>query len=149
MVYTKCRGSDIPKIAALDAACFSDAWSEKSIADLVASDSVVCFVAKEDDELFGYIIVRIIAPEGELYRIAVDKSKRGRGVGYKLIKNTVDYLDGEGLETLFLEVRSQNIPAIALYSSYGFKGIGQRRNYYKDPSDDAIIMLYQKRTDLI
>ncbi len=149
MVYSKCHGTDIPEIAALEKECFSDAWSEKSIADLVASESVVCLVAKDNNELCGYIIVRIIAPEGELYRIAVKEDKRGRGVGYRLIKNALDYLEPEGLETLFLEVRGQNTAALALYSSLGFCEIGKRRNYYKDPTDDAVIMLYQKRRDLV
>jgi ribosomal-protein-alanine N-acetyltransferase len=149
MTYDRCTAADISKIARLEKESFSDPWSEKSIADLVASDSVVSFVAKDGDELFGYIIVRIIAPEGELYRIAVDKSMRQRGIGYKLIKNTVDHLLPLGLETLFLEVRSQNEAAISLYKSYGFTQIGLRRNYYKDPTDDAIIMLWQNRTDLV
>ena len=48
---------------------------------------------------------------------------------------------GNGLETLFLEVRSKNTPAIKLYNSLSFKKISERKNYYKDPVDDALIMM--------
>ena len=49
---------------------------------------------------------------------------------------------------LFLEVRSRNVPAIKLYTAYGFKEIGIRKNYYKDPQDDAIVMLRANSVDM-
>ena len=55
---------------------------------------------------------------------------------------------GRGLETVFLEVRSRNTAAINLYTAYGFKRVGVRKGYYKNPDDDAVIMLKAHPDDL-
>lgn len=101
----------------------------------------MCFVAKRGNMTLGYIIGRLIAPEGEIYRIATHPDHRGRGIGYRLLSYALKTERGRGLETTFLEVRSKNEPAKALYRAYGFKEIGVRRGYYKNPDDDAIIMI--------
>ena len=90
-----------------------------------------------------------IAPEGEIYRVAVDEAYRRRGVAYRLLDYAVKTSRGRGLESLFLEVREQNIPAKNLYKSYGFREVGIRKNYYKNPSDNAVIMLHCHSMDLI
>ena len=106
----------------------------------------MCFVATEGDELVAYVIGRLIAPEGEIYRVAVTPKKRQRGIGYRLLDYSVKTSRGKGLESIFLEVRSRNIPAIKLYTAYGFTRAGYRKNYYKNPDDDAIIMLKSSET---
>ena len=103
------------------------------------------FVATEDSgEPIAYLLGRIIAPEGEIYRIAVREDKRQRGIGYRLLSYSLKTERGRGLETVFLEVRSKNAAAIALYRAYGFTDIGIRKNYYKNPNDDAIVMILGK-----
>ena len=93
-------------------------------------------------------LIRVVrSPEGEISRIATVPEKRGRGIAYRLLDYAVKCERGHGLETLFLEVRSQNAPACALYRSYGFREMGIRKNYYKNPTDDAVIMLKQSRAD--
>ena len=89
-----------------------------------------------------------IAPEAEIYRIAVLPEERERGVGYRLLDFATKTERGRGLETVFLEVRSQNVAAIRLYSSYGFEKVGFRKGYYKNPDDDAIVMLKSHPDDL-
>ena len=100
----------------------------------------MCFTALEDGEPIAYIIGRKIPPEGEIYRIAVREDKRQRGIGYRILSYALKTERGSGVETVFLEVRSKNTPARALYLAYGFKEIGLRRNYYQNPSDDAVVM---------
>lgn len=133
---------DVPKIHSLELASFSDPWSERDIFGTVCSEGGICFVAIEDDELIGYVLGRLIAPEGEIYRIAVREDKRKRGIGYRLLSYMMKTEKGRGLETVFLEVRSKNQAAHSLYLAYGFREIGVRKNYYQNPTDDAIIMLY-------
>jgi ribosomal-protein-alanine N-acetyltransferase len=108
----------------------------------------MCFTATENGEVIAYVIGRLIAPEGEIYRVAVAPHKRQRGIGYRLLDYAVKTSKGQGLERLFLEVRSRNIPAIRLYTAYGFKEIGVRKRYYKDPEDDAIVMLRAHSADM-
>ena len=141
--------ADAPKIAAAEEIIFPDAWSERDISSLICTAGAIAYVATDGDKLLGYIIGRLIPPEGEIYRIAVMPSHRRRGIAYRLLNYSVKTERGHGLECLFLEVRSKNIPARMLYRSYGFREMGTRRGYYKNPDDDAIIMLLAGRDDLI
>lgn len=108
----------------------------------------MCFVAVEGEDVRAYVLGRLIAPEGEIYRVAVLPEYRRRGYGYRLLDYAVKTSRGRGLESLFLEVRSHNIAATNLYLAYGFKKIGVRKNYYKNPDDDAIVMLKASKADM-
>ena len=102
----------------------------------------MCYVAKSDEgELLSYVIGKIIAPEGEIYRVATVPSARRRGIAYRLIDYALKTEKGHGLESVFLEVREKNVPARNLYKFYGFIEAGVRKNYYKDPPDNAIVMM--------
>ena len=132
---------DVAAIAEAEKEIFSDPWSEKDITAAISSEGSMCYSAIRDGRLAAYIIGRVIPPEGEIYRIATLPEYRRRGIAYRLLDYAVKTERGEGLESLFLEVREQNPSARALYSSYGFCEIGIRKNYYKNPSDNAILML--------
>ena len=149
MDFRRSNPFDAPKIARLEERCFPDPWSERDIQDLICTEGAMCFSAVDGDRLIAYVTGRIIAPEGEIYRVAVDPEYRQRGIGYRLLDYAAKCARGDGLEVLFLEVRSKNLPALALYRAYGFKKIGERRGYYKNPTDDAIVMLKANKQDLI
>ena len=140
--------SDAPEIAAAETIIFSDPWSERSVTDLISTEGAMCYTAREGDKVIAYILGRIIAPEGEIYRIATLPGYRKRGIAYRLLDYAYKTEKGRGLEVLFLEVRTQNAAARALYRAYGFTEAGVRKNYYKDPVDDAIIMLKAHPDDL-
>ena len=136
---------DAPAIAAAEELIFSDPWSERSITDLISTEGAMCYTAKDGDKVIAYVLGRIIAPEGEIYRIATLPEYRKRGIAYRLLDYAYKTEKGHGLEVLFLEVRTQNVAARALYRAYGFDEVGVRKNYYKDPVDDAIIMIRQEQ----
>ena len=148
MDFRRAIPADATGIAALEENIFSDAWSYRDVQDLICTEGGMCFSAVENGEVIAYVIGRLIAPEGEIYRVAVAPHKRQRGIGYRLLDYAVKTSKGQGLERLFLEVRSRNIPAIRLYTAYGFKEIGVRKRYYKDPEDDAIVMLRAHSADM-
>ena len=148
MDFRRSIPADATGIAALEEEIFSDAWSYRDIQDLICTEGGMCFTAIDGGEVIAYVIGRLIAPEGEIYRVAVAPHKRQRGIGYRLLDYAVKTSKGQGLERLFLEVRSRNIPARKLYTAYGFKEIGTRKNYYKDPQDDAIVMLRAHSMDM-
>ena len=141
MQIRRMESRDVKKIAEIETECFPDPYSERSINSILCTEGSMCFTALEGDTPIAYFIGRLIAPEGELYRIATSPQKRGRGIAYKLLDFAVKTARGEGLESLFLEVRASNIPAISLYSSYGFRAISKRKEYYRNPTEDAVIML--------
>ena len=148
MDFRRAIPADATGISELEDMIFNDAWSYRDIQDLICTEGGMCFCALDNGRVIAYVIGRLIAPEGEIYRIAVAPEKRQRGIGYRLLDYAVKTSKGQGLERLFLEVRSHNVPAISLYTAYGFKKIGVRKNYYKNPQDDAIIMLRANPCDL-
>ena len=134
--------ADAGEISEMEKDYFSDSWSQKDILSYICQRDGMCFVAAENGVPIGYVIGRLIPPEGEIYRVAVKEEKRGRGIGYRLLSYALKTERGRGLETVFLEVRSKNIPARRLYEAHGFKEINIRKNYYKNPDDDAVIMIF-------
>ena len=141
MDLRRARPDDATAIAEMEEQIFGDPFNQKDIFSYICSDTGMCFTATDESGVIGYIVGRKIPPEGEIYRIAVREDKRQRGIGYRLLSYALKTESGEGVETVFLEVRSKNEPARALYKAYGFKEISIRKNYYQNPADDAIIMV--------
>ena len=139
---------DATAIAEMEQNIFADPWGRKDIFSYICSDTGMCYTAIIDGEVVGYIIGRKIAPEGEIYRIAVREDKRQRGIGYRLLSYALKTELGHGVETVFLEVREKNLPARALYKAYGFKEISIRKNYYQNPADNAVVMIKDSRLSL-
>ena len=149
MEFRRSLPSDASAIAFLEREIFPDAWGEKDIISTISTEGAMCYTASRDGRLVAYILGRVIAPEGEIYRIAVAPEFRRRGIAYRLLDYAVKTERGRGLEVLFLEVREGNTPAIKLYEEYGFARVGIRKNYYQSPTENAIIMLKGSRIDLI
>lgn len=141
MEIRRAHPDDAGAISEMEKNIFNDPWSEKDIFSYICSSTGMCFTALEDGEPIAYIIGQKIAPEAEIYRIAVREDKRERGIGYRLLSYALKTERGSGVETVFLEVRESNIPARALYKAYGFEEISIRNNYYQNPSENAVIMI--------
>ena len=119
---------------------FSDPWSVDSFLSQFDKSFSVNIVAKYLGKIIGYICCDDIMGEVYICTVAVDKSFRRRGIGRKLIDSVIDYCIENNSEMLTLEVRVSNTPAISLYSSFGFKNLGIRKNFYSKPAEDAYIM---------
>ncbi|HEX8499225.1 MAG TPA: ribosomal protein S18-alanine N-acetyltransferase [Pyrinomonadaceae bacterium] len=90
--------------------------------------------------LSGYIAARINADELHVNNLGVWPESRRRGVGAALLGAALDFAARCGAREAVLEVRAGNLPARALYERFGFAVVGERRNYYKEPVEDAKIM---------
>ena len=119
MEFRRSLPEDVSGIAELEKLIFPDPWDERSIQDCICTEGCMCFSAVSDGKVIAYLIGRLIAPEGEIYRLAVAPDRQGRGIGYRLLDYSVKTSKGKGLESLFLEARSRNIAAISLYRAYG------------------------------
>lgn len=131
---------DAGELAELDKEVFSVPWSEKSFRDECNNSLAVYFAAREDNKIIGYAGFWHIADEGDITNIAVREKFRRRGVASLLIEEMIKEADKRKLSLLTLEVRKSNLPAIGLYNKFGFNVIGERKNYYTKPTEDALIM---------
>ena len=150
---------DLPRIFEIEQEAMSPPWSFKAFEEelcrkdsffIVATNNTTepspCVEADEPSPCFastcfiGYAILRQVGDDGELLKIAVEKTARGNGIGDLLMEAVLDYTEEKGFKAVFLEVRVGNIAATRLYEKYGFKSVRIRKDYYNDPFEDAIIM---------
>lgn len=139
--------SHLPNLAALEARCFpADPWSEHMFRQALDSpDTVILLAEGEDSTLLGYAVLYTVLDEGNLDNIAVARSFRRRGVADALLSALAGLCRERGIVRLMLEVRASNAPALALYHKYGFAEVGWRKNYYRNPREDAILMTWEIR----
>ena len=131
---------DIEAVTGLEQVCFSDKWSEGLLRSGLDSRLDTYFVYEDHGQVLGYSIIRILADEGEIQRIAVLPGYRRQGIARKLMDAMVTFSRARGVRSIALEVREGNTGARKLYESYGFRQEALRRGYYRNPPEDAIIM---------
>ena len=127
-------------VAALEAICFADPWSANSVASELTNPLSCWLVALEADTVVGYIGSQTVMGETDMMNVAVHPDHRRKGVAVSLIHALVQKLKECESHCLTLEVRASNAPAIALYEKLGFTEAGRRRNYYRNPKEDALIL---------
>lgn len=132
--------SHVAPIAQIEKLCFSDPWSENSIAYELTSRLSYWLVAVDDGEVVGYIGSQSVCGESDMMNVAVHPEHRRKGIAKKLIAALSVGLKERGNMALTLEVRASNAPAIALYEKLGFSQVGRRPNYYRNPKEDALIL---------
>ena len=140
MDIVKMDESHVAPIAELEKLCFSDPWSENSIATELTSRLSYWLVAVEDGQVVGYIGSQSVLGESDMMNVAVHPERRRRGIAEKLVLALSHDLKQRDNVCLTLEVRASNAPAIALYEKLGFAQVGRRPNYYRNPKEDAFIM---------
>ena len=132
--------SHVPQVAQLEKLCFSDPWSEKSIAGELENKLALWLVAVEDGVVAGYVGSQTVLGWTDMMNIAVHPDYRCRGIAEALVTELMGQLREKNCECLTLEVRASNEPAKALYQKMGFVQVGRRPNYYRNPKEDALIL---------
>lgn len=136
----KLNESDIEDVYKIVLQSFADPWTKNSLISSVEADGSVCYIAEVSSITVGFLIAQDISGEINLDSIAVNTEYRGKGIAKAMMSALCEYSHLNGCKLITLEVRSANESAIRLYDHFGFKRVGLRKNYYKNPSDDAILM---------
>ncbi len=130
-------------VAELEKLCFSDPWSEQSLREECENPLALWLTAVSDDgTVAGYGGIHTLYGEGEIMNIAVHPAYRRQGVAKEVLGALLDA--AKDAETVFLEVRESNEGAIALYEGFGFQQITRRKHYYAHPTEDALILRWNR-----
>ena len=138
--YMAMTAEHVPQIADLEKCCFSDPWSENSIASELDNPLSLWFVAMDGDRLVGYVGSQSVMGWADMMNIAVNPEYRRQGIARALVECLEKGLREHDVTCLTLEVRASNAPAQALYKELGFLQVGCRPNYYRNPKEDALIL---------
>jgi ribosomal-protein-alanine N-acetyltransferase len=133
--------ADAPALSAIERRCFSDPWSSAGFREAIAvPGGFGLIVERPGPVIAGYLLGRQACSEGEVLNLAVDPPERRRGLGAALLREGLEYLTRQGVEQVFLEVRESNQAALRLYQSHGFRVVGMRSGYYRNPPENAVVL---------
>jgi ribosomal-protein-alanine N-acetyltransferase len=124
--------TDPAPLAALHAACFSDAWDSQAIAQLLGGGAFAY------QHPHGFVLARAAGGEAEILTLAVAPHARGQGLGRALLHAALENSKAQGAQAVFLEVGADNPQALALYAGLGFAKVGMRKGYYAN--GDALVL---------
>ena len=131
---------DIAEIAEIEKECFSTPWSEDALRSELSNDGAFFLKAVTDGEISGYIGMHTVLDECYIANIAVKNNFRRRGIGEAILYSAEKAALDKGCSFISLEVRVSNTPAIKLYEKRGYISQGQRKNFYSNPTENALIM---------
>lgn len=140
MKIEKMNCTHIDRVCEIENSCFSHPWSRQSIENELNNDTSLFWVATENNDVIGYIGMSVVIDEGYIFNVAVDDTHRKKGVGTALINELVTYGKKNNFSFITLEVRESNVTAQSLYSKFGFIKVGERRDYYSNPKENAILL---------
>lgn len=140
MIIEKMTADHIKAAAEIEKKCFVHPWSEQSLESEMNGENSIFLIASEGEVPIGYVGLSVVLDEGYMGNLAVVEDYRRKGVGRALMKELIDKSKEQKLAFITLEVRPSNTPAVKLYESLGFKEAGRRKNYYKEPTEDALLL---------
>jgi [ribosomal protein S18]-alanine N-acetyltransferase len=132
--------ADVPAIMQIEREAFSMPWRESTFEGLLRRPDSDLIGATRVGRLIGYAVCWTVGGQAELGNVAVAASERRRGTGRRLVQEALRRIRERGADECYLEVRSSNDTARALYEECGFSVVGRRRNYYVRPVEDALVM---------
>ena len=131
---------ELEGIAALEKECFSEPWSALSLKEELTNQNARFFAAVQGGKVLGYIGCILVCGEGSITNVAVSEGARRQGVASHLLETLIKALRAENAESIFLEVRLSNSAAQKLYEKFGFVICGERKDFYRNPLENAYIM---------
>ena len=139
MTPVKLQEEQLADVAKLESENFSEPWSLSSL-QLLLSDMAVGYGLCENGRVVAYGSLLYAPDEGQILNLAVDAAFRKKGYACAILSALEADAKEHGAKALTLEVRASNLPAIKLYEKNGFSAVGKRPNFYRAPTEDALLM---------
>ena len=144
IVIVRYDPDDLDQMMAIEVRAFTAPWSRQSYEDLVTLDSIHIWVAKQGDEVVGYMLYQFWGDELELHNITTKPEREREGIGTMLMEHMLTQAGLIGIRRIYLLVRPSNEAARALYGKYGFTVVGVRHKYYRDNAENALLMCWDR-----
>jgi ribosomal-protein-alanine N-acetyltransferase len=132
---------DVDEVVRLERLCFSDPWSKRNFEEELKHRFSIPLVVKSGTKVVGYTCLWHIEDQMEIANFAISPEFRGKGIGRMMIERVFAEAKGKGCLSVMLSVRESNLAALNLYAKSGFVEVDRRKNYYRHPTEDAIIMV--------
>lgn len=136
----KMQSQDVGAVCEIERACFSMPFKEGDFFEYLENPLWTLLVARCNGVAVGYISYMVIASDADLVNIAILPSFRGKGLGKALLNALILDAKERCLECVHLEVRKSNEVAIKLYTKLGFEVVGESKNHYSNPTENALRM---------
>jgi [ribosomal protein S18]-alanine N-acetyltransferase len=150
VLLRQAKPADLGALAALETACFTHPWTEAQIAEeMSVGPPGGVFVLEgpprpeETTGICAYCAFRLVLDEMQVMNVAVAPKARRRGLARRLLGFALRRAARAGAHTAFLELRAGNREALALYESLGFRTLSARRAYYRQPVEDALVLVLE------
>jgi len=133
------EAEDLDALVSIDADS-PRAWNREAFRQELEQDPRTLFTLRSSGDVVAFAVVRLQVPEMDIVNLAVASDRRHHGLGSGLVSFLLDHAKGIGVQSVFLEVREGNQGARRLYRSAGFKETQRRPGFYRNPTEDAILM---------
>lgn len=140
LVMEKMKEEHLDQVMEIEKKSFSDPWNKSFFSQDIDNQSALPLVAKADDKIIGYVCLWKILDEIQISNIAVCPERRRRGIGEEMMQRILKMTKEQDYRRISLDVRISNKAAINLYQKFGFREAGRRKNYYRHPQEDALIL---------
>ncbi|MGJ8669089.1 MAG: ribosomal protein S18-alanine N-acetyltransferase [Oceanococcus sp.] len=139
------RPADLDVVAENEASAYPHPWSQGIFEDCLQFSYPSWVAENQRGEVVGHAIMTLAVGEAHILNICAHPYFQGMGLGRCLLDNLIDHALGEAAQRMFLEVRTSNAAALALYRSAGFSDVGLRKGYYPDDEgrEDAVVLSLQ------
>ncbi|MBS3785486.1 MAG: ribosomal protein S18-alanine N-acetyltransferase [Gammaproteobacteria bacterium] len=140
------RLTDLDRVATVEAGAYDFPWTRRIFNDCLRM-GYECWVQLAEKDIVGHFVLSMGPGEGHVLNLAVHPDWQNNGLGRGLLRRAVERADRLGAESVYLEVRPSNLPAVHLYRTEGFRKVGRRPGYYPcdDGREDALLMRYDVR----
>lgn len=133
--------SDLDEVVEIENKSFANPWTRDNFKEAIEKDYCLFLTARmKNGELAGYCGLYQSDKEADITNIAVNEKFRNLGVGMQMLTQLIKIGESRNILDFTLEVRRSNIVAIRLYEKCGFESVGFRKNFYRNPIEDACIM---------
>lgn len=130
----------VDQVCVLEEEAFSMPWHRESFLEMIQNPDACYLVGLVEGEAVASCGLRNIVGDGEITNVVTKGSMRGKGFGKQMLLKLLEEGYKMGVEAFTLEVRISNTTAIGLYEKLGFVTEGVRKNFYEEPTEDALIM---------